>query len=100
MFHKLNVSLIGCVLLSSLAIVPVIAQTQQTQEHRATVTYHDKRHNDDHEWNDHENQAYQMWTKEKKRKDVEFTKIKPADQQSYWDWRHTHSDATLKIDVR
>lgn len=97
MFFKHNVNLIACALLSSLAAVPVIAQAQ---EHRATVTYHDKRHNDDHEWNDNENQAYSMWAKEKHRKEVEFTKVKPSDQQAYWDWRHTHSDATLKINVR
>ena len=97
MFHKHNINLIACALLSSLVVAPVIAQAQ---EHRESVTFHDKRHHDDHEWNDHENQAYRMWLKEKHRKDVEFTKLRASDQQSYWNWRHAHSDAVLKIDIR
>jgi len=61
--------------------------------------YHDAKHNDDHEWNSHEDRAYRMWVKERHRKYVDFAKLKENDQQDYWAWRHEHSDAVLKIDI-
>ena len=30
----------------------------------------------------------------------DFAKLKDNDQQRYWAWRHQHSDAQLKIEVR
>jgi hypothetical protein len=66
----------------------------------ADRTYHDKQHNDDHHWDTHEDQAYRMWAKENHRKYKEFNKLKENDQQAYWGWRHEHSDAVLKIDIR
>jgi hypothetical protein len=33
------------------------------------------------------------------RKNRDFAKLKVNDQQAYWDWRHEHSDALLKIDI-
>jgi hypothetical protein len=62
--------------------------------------YHDEKHNDDHQWNDHEDRAYRVWAKENHRKYQDFNKLKAEDQQSYWGWRHEHSDALLKIDIR
>ena len=44
--------------------------------------------------------AYHMYVKQNHRKYVAFAKLKPEDQQAYWDWRHEHSDAVLKIDVK
>ena len=63
-------------------------------------TYHDKAHNDDHQWNSHEDKAYRIWVKDNHRKYRDFAKLKEEDQQSYWAWRHEHSDALLKIDIR
>ena len=81
--------LFGTVLLIPVTI-PVALQAQ---------TYHDAQHNDDHEWNPHEDQAYRIWVKQNHRKYVDFAKIKEEDRQSYWAWRHEHSDAVLKIDI-
>jgi hypothetical protein len=63
-------------------------------------TCHDKRNNDEHHWDSHEDRAYCMWVKENHRKAVDFSKLKEDDQQAYWAWRHEHSDARLKIDIR
>ena len=63
-------------------------------------TYHDKEHNDDHQWNNHEDQAYKMYAKENHRKYSTFSKLNDNDQQAYWGWRHDHSDALLKINIR
>jgi hypothetical protein len=86
--------LLGAAILVSLT--PASIQLR-ADDHR---TYHDKKHNDEHEWNDHEDRAYRMWAKENHRKYRDFAKLKENDRESYWSWRHEHSDAVLKIDIR
>jgi predicted acetyltransferase len=62
--------------------------------------YHDRDHNDDHRWDAHEDKAYRIWLKENHRRHEEFNRIKEEDQSAYWRWRHEHSDAVLKINIR
>lgn len=89
------------ILLGAALIVPVaIAPTALRAEDNKTRTYHDKDHNDDHQWNSHEDQAYKMYAKQNKRKYVQFSTLKESDQQAYWGWRHEHSDAQLNITIR
>jgi hypothetical protein len=96
------------VLLTAALIVPVTltptmlrAADDHHDDHRADAhRYHDNGHKDDHDWNDHEDRAYRMWAKENHRKYQDFQKLKARDQQNYWGWRHNHSDALLKIDIR
>jgi hypothetical protein len=85
-------------LLSAVLAYPFTMTTSllQAQDHRS---YHDAKHNDEHEWNDHEDRAYRVWVKENHRKYNDFSKLKENDRQSYWGWRHEHSDALLKIDI-
>jgi hypothetical protein len=92
-----NAVLLGTALLVPISMAPT---TLRAQEHTAARTYHDKQHNDDHEWNNQEDQAYRMWAKQNHRKYSEFSTLKDDDQQSYWGWRHEHSDAQLKIKIR
>ncbi len=89
-----SVALLGGLLLAPLTTLPT---TLRADDHK---TYHDKGHNDDHEWNSHEDQAYRMWVKENHRKYRDFAKLPDGDRESYWAWRHEHSDAVLKIDIR
>ena len=89
-------ALLGAALLIPVAIVPT---TLRADDHRGH-SYHDRQHNDDHEWNSHEDKAYRMWAKENHRKYKDFGKLNENDQQAYWGWRHDHSDALLKIDIR
>jgi hypothetical protein len=90
-----NDLLVSAALSIPFAVTPVHLQAQ---DHH--TTYHDKQHNDDHEWNNHEDQAYRIWAKQNHRKYSDFSKLKEQDQQNYWGWRHEHSDATLKIVIR
>ncbi len=91
MFRFWNAVILGAVLLSPVA--PTVLRA-------ADKNYHDKAHNDDHAWNSHEDKAYRIWAKENHRKYRDFGKLKEEDQQAYWGWRHEHSDALLKIDIR
>jgi hypothetical protein len=80
-------------------LVPVAAPVAlMADEHSAQVrTYHDREHNDDHEWNNREDRAYRTWAKENHRKYQQFNRIPENDRQAYWGWRHNHSDAQLNI---
>lgn len=88
-----NAVFIGATLLAPITLTPASALAQ---DH----TYHDKDHNDDHQWNDREDKAYRIWAKEQHRRYVTFDKLKDRDRQSYWTWRHDHDDAKLKIEIR
>jgi len=63
-------------------------------------TYHDKKYNEDHKWDSHEDRAYRIWVRDNHRKYVDFAKLRAEDQEAYWAWRHDHSNAVLKIDIR
>lgn len=88
-------ALLGAALIMPITLAPV---TLRADDHART--YHDKAHNDDHEWNSHEDQAYRMYAKENHRKYRDFSRVKENDRQNYWNWRHDHSDSVLKIDIR
>ncbi|HTA43164.1 MAG TPA: hypothetical protein VK789_11995 [Bryobacteraceae bacterium] len=94
-----NAALMAAALIAPMAMAPAALRAQD-RETTAGRTYHDTKHNDDHEWNSHENQAYQAYNKQNHRKTVEFSKLKPRDQQAYWGWRHEHSDSQLKIEIK
>jgi hypothetical protein len=102
---KLLLDFCGAALMCALTI-PATMQAQDNQrsdQQKNTIsnrTYHDAKQNDDHQWNDHEDRAYQMWTQETHRKSEDFAKRNSRDQQSYWNWRHDHSDAQLKIEIK
>jgi hypothetical protein len=72
----------------------------QRSDQKTVQRYHDTKQNDDHEWNAREDQAYHAWTQETHRKSEDFAKLNSRDQQSYWNWRHDHSDAQLKIEIK
>jgi hypothetical protein len=93
----LNATLLGAALIIPMAFAP---SALRADDHKTARSYHDKQHNDDHEWNGQEDKAYRMWAKEGHRKPSDFAKLKDNDQQAYWGWRHDHSDALLKIDIR
>ena len=92
-----NAALLCAALVVPIAIAPVALFAD---DHETNRKYHDKKHNDDHEWNNHEDQAYRMWGKENHRKYKDFSRLKDNDRQAYWGWRHDHSDSLLKIEIR
>jgi len=88
-----RIGILSVTLITSLALSPIVMQADDRH-------YHDAKHNDDHVWNDHEDRAYHMWVQENHRKYSDFDRLKERDRQAYWNWRHDHSDAQLKIDIR
>jgi len=96
-----NAALLCAALLAPIAMAPTTlrAEDQKTAEKKNARTYHDKNHNDDHEWNGQEDKAYRVYVKKNGHKDRDFSKANEDDQQAYWNWRHEHSDAQLRIDI-
>jgi hypothetical protein len=94
----LNAALLSAALVVPVALTPfVLMPTVLKADDRS---FHDQGHNDDHVWNDHEDKAYRIWVKDNHRKYKDFAKLNAEDQNSYWSWRHEHSDALLKIDIK
>lgn len=91
-----NAALLCAALTVPIAMAPITLRADDQSNAR---TYHDKNHNDDHQWNGQEDKAYRMYVKQNHHKYHAFTTLNESDQQSYWDWRHEHSDALLKIDI-
>lgn len=86
-------TMFSATLAGSLALAPTVLRADDR-------VYHDRDHNDDHHWNAHEDKAYRVWVKENHRHYQNFDRLKDEDRSAYWNWRHEHSDAVLKIDVR
>ena len=96
--RSLKTVVLSAALLAPLAVT--MPQLHADDRDRNRKTYHDKAHNDDHEWNDHEDKAYRIWAKETHRRYKDFGKLKDEEREQYWAWRHNHSDVELKIDIR
>ena len=92
-----STTLLGAALMVPIALAPTVLRAQ---DQRASRTYQDKQHNDSHAWNGQEDKAYRIYAKQNHRKASDFSKLKENDQQSYWNWRHEHSDALLKIEIK
>lgn len=100
------ISFLSAALSASIVTLPGTAMGQdehRNEERREAHNarhYQDARHHDEHNWNDHEDRAYRMWLEERHRRYNDFDRLRERDRQAYWDWRHDHSDAQLKIEVR
>ena len=92
----------NAILLAVALAVPVALTSTNllAADKKAAQKYHDNAHNDDHEWNSQENKAYHIYAKQNHRNASDFNKLKEDDRQAYWGWRHDHSDASLKIEIR
>ena len=66
----LSTTMLAGALLIPTVVMPVALQAQ---DHKS---YHDKRHNDDHDWNDHEDRAYRLYLKQNHRKYREFSGLR------------------------
>ena len=72
--------------------VPVAVTAQDRERNQRDTRYEDKAHNDSHEWNDREDQAYRRYLQEHHKKYHNFDKAKKSEQADYWNWRHAHPE--------
>ena len=88
------------VLSGFLVAATLLAPLAATAEDKHDKRYYDKSGKDYHVYNNQEDRAYRVYLGEQHRDYREFGKTKAAEQQQYFKWRHEHSDAQLKIEVR
>jgi hypothetical protein len=88
MHRFFQVALLGAALMATVATGPSALKADDDHPTR----YHDRERNDDHEWNNREDRAYQKWLDEKHHAKREFAKLKNKEQREYWKWRHEHPD--------
>ncbi len=76
--------------------IPVIAQDHDRQDDRhentATRRYYDRAHKDNHEWNESESAAWNVYRPAHHVRQSEFGRVSRRQQQDYWNWRHEHPD--------
>jgi hypothetical protein len=88
--------LLSALVLSATMISPVVGLAEQHDKR-----YYDRDGKDYHTWNNNEDHAYRAYLQEQHKDYRDFNKVKRADQQQYFKWRHTHSDdALLKVEIR
>jgi hypothetical protein len=78
--------------LSAALFMPGLVGAQDQRDQQAKH-YEDKAHNDSHEWNANEDQAYRRYLQEHKKKYHDFSKASKSEQADYWTWRHSHPDS-------
>ena len=85
-------------LLGAALFVPALAKADDRPQERR---YYHRDAKDYHTWNDQEDRAYRSYLTEQHREYREFHRVRPAQQNEYFRWRHTHPDSTLfKVEVR
>lgn len=84
-------------LLSAALLAPV---AMRADDHHQVKRYYDRDARDYHEWNENEQQAYNHYLQEQHQKARITLSNRRRDQQQYFKWRHSHSDAVLRIEVR
>jgi hypothetical protein len=74
--------------LTGLSAKAATAPMQEKAEHRV----YDRSHRDYHVWDAAEDHAYRGWLETKHFTYRQLTKLKRAQRDEYWRWRHDHPD--------
>lgn len=72
----------------------LLAQNYDDRHH-----VYDKKHNDYHDFNAHEDHAYHMYWQQHHHDYVDWARVSERQRQDYWNWRHNHSDAVLNVNI-
>ena len=78
--QRTRLSLVGAVV----GTAPMLGACSTTEE-----TVVDPSHGDSHKWDRAEDAHYHQWVSDTHHTTVEYKKLPPEDQKSYWDWRHS-----------
>jgi hypothetical protein len=79
-------------LTAALAAPVAMIAAPAPQEASVQVKVYDKDHNDYHNWDAKENDAWGRYLTENHKSSHEFSKSNKKEQSDYWNWRHSHPD--------
>lgn len=86
LYRYLTVFSLTAALAGSIGAVPSAA----AQRAKVQVRVFDSSHKDYHNWDDKEDRTYRQYRQEQHKPYRPYAKTKRADQNQYWEWRHTH----------
>ncbi|HSY98483.1 MAG TPA: hypothetical protein VK788_03225 [Terriglobales bacterium] len=67
-------------------------QDDHRDDKKDTRVY-DRSHKDYHNWDDNEDRAYRQYLGGKHQDYREYSKLNNKQQNTYWNWRHSHPDS-------
>jgi hypothetical protein len=86
--------ILGGLLMAASVIAPVAVMAE---DHRGEKRYYDRDGRDYHYWNDGEDREYRSYLVEQHRTYVPFVRVRPAQRQEYFRYRHEHG---FKVEIR
>jgi hypothetical protein len=89
---------VSAFVLSATLIGPVVLKAEDNRH--TEKRYYDKQRKEYHNWNDNEDRAYRSYLTEQHQSYRTFNKVPAAKQQVYFNWRHDHPDAAVKVEIR
>ena len=84
----------------SCALTAPLAMTAADNNTHSDKRYYDKKGKDYHTWNDNEDRAYRSYLTSQHQSYRTFDKVSPARQQVYFNWRHSHPDAAINVEIK
>jgi hypothetical protein len=88
--------ILSALVVGATMIGPVVGQADPHDKR-----YYDRDGKDYHAWNSNEDHAYRAYLQEQHKDYRDFNRVKRADQQQYFAWRHQHPDNTLfKVEIK
>jgi hypothetical protein len=90
--HRTNLFGVSLLLAAALAGPGSALAAPRAQSADVQVRVYDKDHKDYHNWDDHENQAWNRYLSENHKQAHDFKKANKKEQSQYWNWRHSHPD--------
>jgi len=67
-------------------------QDDHRNDKRNTRVY-DRAHKDYHNWDDNEDRSYRQYLGDNHQNYREYSKLNNKQQNTYWNWRHSHPDS-------
>jgi len=90
--HRSRHYLASLFLTAALAVPTSLMAAAAPQEASVQIRVYDRNHRDYHNWDDHENRAWNQYLSENHRESHEYSRSKRREQSQYWNWRHAHPE--------
>lgn len=58
----------------------------------ARIRYYDREHEDWHQWDNHEEDRYRVYLKQRHQEYRDFRSLDDGEKRNYWNWRHNQND--------
>jgi hypothetical protein len=91
-YRYLSFIFLSAALTAPVAISTSAAQDDHRNDKKDTRVY-DRSHKDYHNWDGNEDRAYRQYLGDKHQDYRDYSKLNHGQQNTYWNWRHSHPDS-------